>query len=96
MTVCNWENNRGPAIRMIPKIIQFLGYDPINKQFNTFGEKIKAYRRKRGLSIKKLARILRIDPTTLARWERGEGAPGAGLHRRLHSFLSTLSGDSTV
>jgi len=40
MTICNWENNRGPAINMIPKIIQFLGYDPINKQFNTFGEKI--------------------------------------------------------
>ena len=37
------------------------------------GQQIKQYRRKQGLSIKKLAKQLGIDPTTLARWEKIQG-----------------------
>jgi hypothetical protein len=40
----------------------FLGYDPFPLSATTAGEKIKSYRRKSGLSIKKLARIIGIDP----------------------------------
>jgi len=75
MSVGNWEYNRGSAIIMIPKIVQFLGYDPFDTQFNTFWEKIKDYKRKQGLSIKKMAKILGIDLTTFSRWEKGINVP---------------------
>ena len=75
-TVTNWEKNRGgTAIRFIPKIIEFLGYNPLIETAPTIGKQIMQYRRNQGLSIKKLARELGIDPTTLARWERGESIP---------------------
>src|SRR5207302_10529442 len=63
MTICNWEKNRGQlALRFIPKIISFLGYDPFPQVSSTLGAEILQYRRKQGLSIKKLAKILGIDP----------------------------------
>ena len=33
-TVCNWENNKTtPAVRFMPHIMRFLGYDPFAKQY---------------------------------------------------------------
>ena len=81
-TVTNWEKNRvGPKLRFIPKIIEFLGYDPFPRTATSIGQQIKQYRRKNGMSIKKLALRLGIDPATLARWERGEGLPKTKLRR---------------
>ena len=94
MSVCNWENNRGPAINMIPKIIQFLGYDPFNTKFNTFGEKIKWYRCLHGLSQKKFSKALGVDPTTLARWERGENKPSSKMISGLPTFFNALTNDT--
>ena len=39
------------------------------------GDRIREYRRIHGLSQKKLAAQLGIDPTTLAGWERGKHQP---------------------
>jgi len=89
-SVCNWENNRGPAINMIPKIIQFLEYNPFNNKFNTLGEKIKWYRKQRGMSQKQLAKRLDVDPTTLARWERSESEPNGMLKEQVNLFLLHL------
>ncbi|MBI3365958.1 MAG: helix-turn-helix transcriptional regulator [Ignavibacteriae bacterium] len=90
-SVTNWEKNRvGPTLQMIPKIIQFLGYDPLPVGI-TFGEQIKQYRRKQGLSIKKLAKLLAIDPTTLARWERKQSEPLGKLKEQLRWFLDQIS-----
>jgi transcriptional regulator with XRE-family HTH domain len=72
MTVNNWERNRClPRLYLFPKIVQFLGYDPFPTEAkHTIGEAIRVYRLMRGLSQKRLAKILCIDPTTLARWEK--------------------------
>jgi ribosome-binding protein aMBF1 (putative translation factor) len=40
-----------------------------------------------GLSQKKLANVLRIDPTTLARWEKGKAKPSKKLGERLVGLL---------
>jgi len=66
-SITNWELNRNtPDLHQIPKIISFLEYTP------TINENpIKKYRFEKGLSQKELARILKIDPTTLSRIERG-------------------------
>ena len=83
-TVTNWEKNRtNSRLYLLPKIIQYLGYDPFPAIVATFGEKINQYRRKQGLSIKKFAKILSIDPTTLARWEGGERQPSKKHRKRL-------------
>ena len=61
------ELNRGkPILKLIPKIISFLGYTPIINE-----NSIINYRIQNGLSQRELAKILEIDPTTLSRIERG-------------------------
>jgi transcriptional regulator with XRE-family HTH domain len=72
MTVNNWERNRcNPRLYLFPRIAQFLGYSPFSDEEEpTLRAAIKCYRLTHGLSQKKLARNLGIDPTTLARWER--------------------------
>ena len=71
MTACNWETNRtSPQLRCIPRIIAFLGSVPDHTQVESLGQQIVAPRRRLGLSQRKLARRLGVDPTTLSSWER--------------------------
>jgi len=74
-TIFNWERNySSPELRHIPKAIEFLGYVPF-KEPDTLGEKIVYYRWLKGMTQKELARNIRVDPTTLASWERNEKQP---------------------
>lgn len=91
-TVTNWEKNRtNPRLYLMPKIISFLGYDPIVETTLTPGQQIKQYRQKHGLSIKKLAKTLGVDPTTQARWEKGE-TKHSRTFSKLEKFLRTFIG----
>jgi transcriptional regulator with XRE-family HTH domain len=73
-TITNWEKNRtSPKLYLIPAIIRFLGYNPFHTEDGlTLGWRIKKYREIQGLSQKELAKQLGVDPTTLARWEKGK------------------------
>jgi transcriptional regulator with XRE-family HTH domain len=72
-TVYNWERGyTGPPLRYMPKILEFLGYDPAPSEPATLGEKLLKYRRERGMTQKELARRIGIDPTTLSRLERNK------------------------
>ena len=84
-TINNWERNRcHPKLYLTPKIDQFLGYNPFPAEAkHTIGEAIRAFRLSHGLSQKKMAKVLRIDPTTLARWEKGRSTPSRKLSKRL-------------
>ena len=76
LTVSNWENNLTAfLLYLLPKIIHFLAYNPLQVNVTTPGEKIKPDRIQKGLSLRKLAEELGIDPTTLARWEKNERKP---------------------
>jgi transcriptional regulator with XRE-family HTH domain len=89
-TVQFWENNRvKPSLALTPKIIEFLGYDPLGAKPISLGEKIRHFRRLHGLSQKRLADILGIDKTTLAGWERREHQPTKRFFNRLNSFLKS-------
>jgi DNA-binding XRE family transcriptional regulator len=91
-TITIWEKDRvGPTLRFIPKVIEFLGYDPFSNTAKSVGEKIRQYRRYKGLSIKKLARDLGVDPTNLAGWERGKIEPKGKLKERVNLFLRNLT-----
>ncbi|OGD35270.1 MAG: hypothetical protein A2V45_11140 [Candidatus Aminicenantes bacterium RBG_19FT_COMBO_58_17] len=95
-TIQFWENNRAkPSLSLIPKIIGFLGYNPFETLSNSLREQIKAFRQVHGLSQKRLAKLLRIDPTTVGSWERGENRPTKRNLDNLLSFLSSHPSSST-
>lgn len=73
-TVLNWENGKTqPEARHVPKLIAFLKEDyrqlPV-----TLDEKIRHYREGLGLSQRAFAKRLKVDPTTVMRWETGRSA----------------------
>ena len=90
-TIQYWETNRvSPAIRFIPLINEFLGYDPsANEHRLSLAEQLKAYRRKLGLSRKRLAALLRIDQSSLMSWETGKHQPTKGSLAIINRFLRT-------
>ena len=93
-SVYNWENNLTKlALRYIPKIIEFLGYAPYNPSDKTTGEKIVACRRFLGLSQKRLACHLGIDPFTLGKWERDKRLPPERVLKDLTTFFKSYSSD---
>jgi len=87
-SVWNWEKNRSsPALRFIPRIIEFLGYAPDDTKPHSLGQRIVIHRRLRGLTQKELARRLGADPSTIAGWERDEHQPMRRLLQRLNEAL---------
>ncbi len=89
-SIYNWENNlTKPALRYTPKIIEFLGYAPFDTSTLSVGERIVVYRKLHGLSQKKLAHQLGIDPCTLSKWERGKRRPSERFLKDLTMFFSS-------
>ena len=86
-TVTNWEKGRtSPRLCFRPLVFKFLGYIPFSTVTETIGEQIKGYRQKHGLSMKKLARELGIDPSTVARWENEGRMPNRAIQKRLKTL----------
>src|SRR5262249_48095713 len=74
-TVYRWERNRAsPSISQFPRIIRFLGYDPLRVP-GTLPTQLRNARQRLGLSQAAMARHLGIDPTTLRKWEQGRTRP---------------------
>jgi len=76
--VTNWELNRvTPYFTYLPKIIAFLGYTPPPFDIITDNivERMKTYRLTHGLSQEKFAKLIGVDETTVAKWERGKHTP---------------------
>jgi transcriptional regulator with XRE-family HTH domain len=94
-TITNWEKNKSnPTLRSMPKIIEFLEYEPGTKlNPKGIGEQLLGYRKARGLSQRKLAKSLSIDPGTLGRWERDESFPTGKLKTRLGPFFKKILSD---
>jgi len=87
-SVWNWGKNRSsPALRFVPRIIEFLGYEPDDTKPQHLGQQIVAFRQRWGLTQKALARRLGVDPSTVASWERGEHQPTKRLLQRLNEVL---------
>lgn len=64
-TICYWENKRNaPALRLIPRIIEFLQYAPWAPCQSVL-ERLKMQRQNLGLSRKRLAKILGVDESSL-------------------------------
>jgi len=95
-TITNWEKNRGePQLRFMPKVTDFLGYEPNTDQSSSLGERIRRYRYLRGISQKELARQIGIDPTTLSRLERNPWCVySPSVLRRVMAFFEGSAGAS--
>jgi transcriptional regulator with XRE-family HTH domain len=75
MTITSWESNATvPEVRYMPAIIQFLGYNPLSAA-GSFPERLASARRALGLSQRKMAKKLGVDPATLMGWEAGRHKP---------------------
>jgi DNA-binding XRE family transcriptional regulator len=71
-----WENGRSkPQIQHMPKVIRFLGYNPVEGESETLGGRIRNYRVENGLSHEKLGKLLGIDPSRICAWEKGQSQP---------------------
>lgn len=53
---------------------------------------IVSFRQSQGLSQRALASLLTVDQTTISRWERGDGVPGARIRRQLRDLMRRSPG----
>ena len=85
-TYLNWESGRTtPAIRYMPRIIDFLGFDPFPPP-TSLPDQLKAIRRNIGLSVKRLSAVLNVDESVVTRWERGREGPTANQWRTIQKL----------
>jgi transcriptional regulator with XRE-family HTH domain len=86
-SLANWEEGRtAPAIRYIPRLIHFVGYDPRPK-VDVLADRLKRHRTALGFSLRAAAEQIGVDPGTLTRWERGPRQPEGKYLARVFSFL---------
>jgi DNA-binding transcriptional regulator YiaG len=89
-TITNWERKACvSAIRFMPSIIHFLGYDPSPPAIS-LRDQLVSVRKGLGLSQRKMAERIGVDPATLQGWESGEHRPA---RRRAKLILKTLQRD---
>jgi transcriptional regulator with XRE-family HTH domain len=85
-SVWNWENGYvEPGLRFIPAILMFLGGDPCPIK-GSIGDQLVWFRQGRGWSQKHLAKELKVDPSTLSRWELGKRIPSGVYGIRIRSL----------
>jgi DNA-binding XRE family transcriptional regulator len=77
-----------PTLPFWPRLIRFLGYDP-RPASDGIGATLIRWRQGRGLNQKGLAKLLLVDPSTLARWERGERQPTGKFLDKVRTVLKT-------
>jgi DNA-binding XRE family transcriptional regulator len=95
-TVTNWDKHHSePMLWVIPKIIEWLGYEPNLSIAQSLSQRIRAYRLIKGFTQKELAHRLGIDPATLGRWERDECESKSNLKKNLEAFLHVLPSDQS-
>ncbi len=87
LTLVNWEKGHfTPRVNRMAGVVRFLGYNPLPTG-STIAKQLVAHRKARGLTQKNFARELGIDPSTLAKWERGEREPNWEFLERVLSKM---------
>jgi transcriptional regulator with XRE-family HTH domain len=87
-TLRNWESGAtSPAVRFLPRLTRFLGYEPESPALEGIADYLKVARRGRGWSQKEAARRLGVDPCTWSSWERGGTVVVLTHRRRVEMFL---------
>ena len=86
-TITNRERNAAvPTVRYMPAIIRLLGYDPLPRAVS-LPERLVSARKRLGLSQRKMAEQLGVDPCTLRNWESGQHHPTEDSLKLIMKFL---------
>jgi len=86
-TLMWWERNElPPYVCAYPAIIAFIGREPWDEP-TTLADALLAFRRRRGLEIRKAAALIGVDEGTWGRWERREWKPMQRSSRMLDQVL---------
>ena len=87
MSVVNWEKgHRSPRVNHMAGVVEFLGFNPF-QNCDTLAHRLANHRKALGMTQKEFARQIGVDPSTLARWERGEREPTGRLLDRVNSVI---------
>ncbi len=89
--VSDWETNTvSPTTRLMPKVIEFLGYAPYNNLESLGdGEKIRTCRKLLGLTLQEASVRLGVCPTTLSAWENGRGIRKKAYWKTIVPFINS-------
>jgi len=86
-SIWNWEHGWSITLRCMPKIIKFLGYNPIACPDGII-ERLAWYKLINGLSFDELGNEMRRDPEQLADWLAGRHNPCQHNLKAIEVFLS--------
>jgi ribosome-binding protein aMBF1 (putative translation factor) len=78
-----------PKPRRLPRIIEFLGYEPDTDRYDVAGL-IRDIRTRTGLSYDDIATKIGACTDTLVNLKNGQHQPTRRIYRRLKSFAATL------
>jgi transcriptional regulator with XRE-family HTH domain len=93
-TVTLWENGRAkPLPKHYGSIVRFLGYDP-EPAGQDLPDRLRAIRRRLGLTQAELAARLGQDESQICRWEGGRRSPHRWLAARIDLAMRALEGHS--
>lgn len=89
-TYCGWETNRSePDLRNIPAAIRFLGFD-WRPQGASLAARVHRARTAAGLSIRALAAIVGLDPSTMGECETDLRKPSRRSVAKLEEWLPRI------
>ncbi len=87
--VYNWESGRSrPDLKLVPKIIKFLGYIPFKPEGDDLISRLKFYRLVNGLTVEELAERISKHPDQVRVWLTGRRKPSEKNRKWLEEFLS--------
>jgi transcriptional regulator with XRE-family HTH domain len=85
-----WELGEAyPRIKYFPKIIEFIGYIPIEVDSSSLSGKITLYRHIHGLTYKAFGRLFDVDGSTIRSWELEEFIPSKATFQRVDEWLTS-------
>ena len=91
MTVVNWEKSHTafPRINHMAGVVRFLGFNPLPNG-DSVAQRLVNHRKALGVTQNQFAQELGVDPSTLAKWERGERQPVGKYLDRVREVLPDI------
>lgn len=85
-TIWNWEHGWTVELRFIPRVIEFLGYNPIPCPSDLL-PRLAWYKQVNGLTLEKLGEEMGRDPEQLADWLSDRHMPCGRNKKEIGRFL---------
>ena len=90
MSISHWERDKAePQTGHLPKIVQFLGYNPRPAETETFGSRLQYARLLKGLDSLELAGQIGVSTKAILRWESNINRPRHVKLEKLSRVLNT-------